>query len=184
MKSNARLERKFLPALLAGCFIQDAGMIRSGGSVGPKAMPVKSITQAPYRIAADVTITEEAYAGRLGYFEVAAGAIVTLPRATGSGAKYEFFCKTTITSNGMVIKVANADDVMQGIAYVAQDGGDTIVAFEAGSTADTFTGNGSTTGGIRGDRVALQDVAPGLFSVTAWLSATGTEASPFSAAVS
>jgi hypothetical protein len=43
--------------------------------------------------------------------------------------------------------------------------------------------DGSTKGGIKGDRVILKDVAAGLWSVTVIGSATGTEATPFSSAV-
>ena len=44
--------------------------------------------------------------------------------------------------------------------------------------------NGSTTGGIAGDIVELEDIATNLWSVKVLGSATGTEATPFSAAVS
>lgn len=113
----------------------------------------------------------------------AAGIAVTLPAASGSGAVFRFVLGTTVTSNSTTIKVANASDVMTGTAVVLQDTVDTVVGFETASTTDTITWNGSTTGGIKGDCVELIDVAANLWYVRVIQSATGTEATPFSATV-
>lgn len=114
----------------------------------------------------------------------AAGVTATLPAATGTGNKFRFFVQTTVTSNSYKIQVANATDVMAGNALLAQDAGDTAVMFEAEATADTITLNGTTTGGLKGAFVEVEDVAAGLFAVHVVSAATGTEATPFSAAVS
>lgn len=118
------------------------------------------------------------------YLNVASGATVTLPASSGSGRVYKFVVGTTVTSNNYAVKVANATDVMIGNAILAQDAGDTAVAFEAGATADTITLNGTTTGGIKGDAIELIDVASGVWFAQVRGSATGTEATPFSATVS
>lgn len=113
----------------------------------------------------------------------AAGITMTLPASSGTGAKFEVVVGTTITSNSLIIQVANASDVMTGVAINGQDGGDTAVIFETAATSDTITMNGTTTGGIKGDRIVIEDVAANLWSVRVIGSATGTEATPFSAAV-
>jgi len=113
----------------------------------------------------------------------AAGLTLTLPAAAGTGDTYTIVIGTTVTSNSVLVKVANASDTMRGVAVVAQDAGDTAVAFEAGATADTITMNGSTLGGLLGDRIILTDVATNLWSVNIIAAATGVEASPFSATV-
>ena len=113
----------------------------------------------------------------------AAGLTLTLPAAAGTGDTYTIVIGTTVTSNSVLVKVANASDTMRGVAVVAQDAGDTAVAFEAGATADTITMNGSTLGGLLGDRIILTDVATILWSVNIIAAATGTEATPFSATV-
>lgn len=118
------------------------------------------------------------------YIDAAAGLTLTLPAASGTGRKFEIEIGTTVTSNSVIIQVANASDIMQGVCQTAQDGGDTAVAFETASTSDTITLNGTTKGGIKGDRIVLQDVATNTWQVSMAVSATGTEASPFSAAVS
>ncbi len=89
-----------------------------------------------------------------------------------------------VTSNNYKIQVANANDTMSGVAVVANDGGATASIFETAADSDTITLDGSTTGGILGGQIELQDVASGKFRVLINQAATGTEATPFSAAVS
>jgi hypothetical protein len=134
-------------------------------------------------ITADATMTAAANAGRTMNLNVASGATVTLPAAAGTGNTYRFFVQTTVTSNNY-IQVANGDDTMSGVAVVANDGGDTASIFETAADSDTITLDGSTTGGILGGQIEIQDVATNKFRVLINQAATGTEATPFSAAVS
>jgi hypothetical protein len=134
--------------------------------------------------AATLAVTAASHAGRTILLDRAAGVTATLPAATGTGNTYTFFVKTTVTSNGYVIKVADATDVMSGNALLLQDAADTVVGFEAAASDDTITMDGSTTGGLAGTRILLQDVATNLWSVQMVGAATGTEATPFSATVS
>lgn len=116
-------------------------------------------------------------------FNVASGSTVTLPAATGSGFRYRFMVGTTVTSNSDIIQVASSDDIIQGTIVGAADGGNTVNGWEAASTSDTITLNGSTTGGLIGDMIELTDIAEGVWLVTGVIQQTGTEATPFSAAV-
>lgn len=121
--------------------------------------------------------------GKRYTINAAAGCAVTLPAATGSGDVAEFVIGTTITSNSTTIAVTG-DDIMVGQAIVAQDDASNVnIAFETAADSDTITFNGSTTGGIKGDLVRLVDIAADTWLVTIIMSATGTEATPFSAAV-
>ncbi|MEK9896260.1 MAG: hypothetical protein VW518_07540 [Burkholderiaceae bacterium] len=133
--------------------------------------------------AATLTVTAASHAGRTVLLSRAAGVTATLPAATGTGNTYTFFVNTAVTSNDDIIQVADATDVMTGRAYMLQDGGDTIVAFETAADSDTITMDGSTKGGLKGNVVVCQDVATNTWAVTCHLSGTGTEATPFSAAV-
>lgn len=134
-------------------------------------------------VTANKTLTVEEHDGMTCVFDVASGATVTLPPATGSGARFEFFVKTTVTSNSAKVQVTG-DDTMSGVAVVATDNAaDAVIAFETAVDSDTITLNGSTTGGIKGDRIVLQDVAADLWMINAITSATGVEVTPFSAAV-
>ena len=140
---------------------------------------------APISIAADVTLDRDTHAnGPLLRFAIASGATVTLPASAGNGDVYRFYVHTTVTSNSAKIQVANATDVMVGNILTCQDAGDTVVGWEATSTSDTITLNGTTTGGLRGDYIEIEDAIAGFWRVRGTTAATGTEATPFSAAVS
>lgn len=122
-------------------------------------------------------------AGTVLTVNAAAGLTLTLPAATGSGLRYTIVVGTTVTSNSVVIRVTG-DDTMTGLAISAADGGNTVNGWETAADSDTITFNGSTTGGIKGDMVELIDCAADLWAVQVRSSSTGTEATPFSAAVS
>jgi len=132
--------------------------------------------------AATLAVTAANHDGKIVTLNRAAGITATLPAASGSGARFRFIVGTTFTGNG-IVQVANASDTMCGNALVLQDGGDTAVAFEADATADTITFNGTTTGGLKGAEIEVIDIAANLFFVNVRTAATGTEATPFSAAV-
>ena len=137
---------------------------------------------APKSLTASRTITRSD-AGTVCVINAAAGLTLTLPPATGLGDRYTFVVGTTVTSNSVVIRVTG-DDTMTGLAVSAADGGNTVNGWETAADSDTITFNGSTTGGIKGDVVELIDCAADTWSVRIMSSSTGTEATPFSAAVS
>lgn len=137
----------------------------------------------PISVTADMTLSPR-YAATTLVVDAAAGATMTLPAASGTGYEFDVFIATTVTSNSVILQVANADDTMSGNAIVAADGGNTVNGWETAADSDTITMDGSTTGGIKGDRIKLKDVAENLWAVEVIGSATGTEATPFSADVS
>lgn len=129
---------------------------------------------------ATVSITDEGYVGMRIVFDRAAGITATLPKATGSGNRYEFVVGTTLTSPG-VVKVADAVDIIQGGALVH---GSALACFQAAGTDDTITMNGTTTGGLIGSRIVIDDVKPGVWAAEVLALGSGTAATPFSATVS
>lgn len=130
--------------------------------------------------ASTLAITAAAHAGQTIVSNLAATQTFTLPAATGSGNTYRVFIKTTKTGN-MIIQVASSSDIMQGAVGVTTDAGGVVIP--TASTSDTITMSGSTTGGVAGSQVELQDVASGVWRVSGALVSTGAEASPFSASV-
>lgn len=128
---------------------------------------------------ATLALSAALHDGRTVVLSRAAGMAVTLPASTGSGARFRVFVKTTITSP-VTIAVANSSDVMSGIVEVL---GSAVGAFATASTSDTITLNGTTTGGVAGTWVELEDVAPNLWAVKGALVGSGAAATPFSAAV-
>jgi len=139
-------------------------------------------------VASTLAVTLPLHGDRIIYFGKADGNTVTLPAATGTGAKYTFIVKIAATSNANIIKVANATDVMEGIAIGVDDdteGAGTAHTWNCETNDDTITMDGTATGGKLGDKIEIIDVATGKFNVFALLTQSGSfEATPFSATVS
>jgi hypothetical protein len=133
------------------------------------------------------SITAATHAGKtllMGEVGGDAAATFTLPAATGSGAEYRFIVSVVNTSN-YVIQVANANDTIDGSVTLHQDSAATVASFNTVAASDTITLDGTTTGGVSiGDELTLVDMATNQYSVKGILTASGTEATPFSAAVS
>ena len=116
--------------------------------------------------------------GKTILMDQASGTALTLPAATGSGVRFRAVVSVTVTSNQHRVSVVG-NDAMFGTALLAQDGGDTSVLFEAGADTDRINMNGSTTGGIKGTIIELEDIAADTWFVRLVGAATGTEATPF-----
>lgn len=162
------------------------GEVTLGGTaVVATGAEINRVADASTRIvnctAATLAVTEALHDMKVITLNRAGGIAVTLPAATGSGTVLKFIVGTTFTTAGTIKVTGN--DIMTGLAILAQDGGDTSVAFETAADTDTITMDGSTTGGIKGQIVELIDIAADLWSVKVLSAATGTEATPFSATV-
>lgn len=130
---------------------------------------------------ATVTLTAAAHAGHTIVINRAAGCTVTIPDATGSGNRYLI---TTIAdqTGDLVVQAPDSSNTMAGVAYLGNDSAGASNFYTAAGT-DTITLNGTTTGGLKGARVELVDVAADTWQVFVFSEASGTEATPFSAAV-
>src|SRR6186713_542602 len=113
------------------------------------------VTYTPTAITASTTLKNSRHGDGGIVVNAAAGCTLTLPAASGSGSKFTVYIGTTVTSNNVIIQVANASDVMAGVLVGAADGGDTVNGWETAATSDTITLNGSTKGGIKGDYIEL-----------------------------
>lgn len=132
-------------------------------------------------LTADISITEALHEGKtllLGEVGGNASLTVTLPAATGGGARYRFVVSVVNTSNYVI--AALTTDVMSG-GIIISDGAD-AQSFFADGTDDKLTMNGTTTGGLTiGDWVEVQDILDGNWHVTGFVGGSGTEATPFAA---
>ena len=161
------------------------------GLLANGALSTKGLTRDEDSIvnatAATLTVKPQTHAGKTITLNRAGGIAVTLPAAVGLGDEYEFIVGTTFTSSA-TIKVANATDTMVGSAVLAQDSADTVVQFDTAASSDPSTFAGSTTGGLAGATVKLRDIkldgTTAKWFVQVFSSATGAEATPFSATVS
>lgn len=131
-----------------------------------------SVTTTP------LAVTSAAHAGRTVLLDLAGAQAVTLPAATGTGNKYRFVVVTTATGDHTI--TAAGSDIMIGMCHMANDTDASASLFET-QAATVITLNGTTTGGIKGATVELQDVATATWTVSVVTAATGVEASPFDA---
>ena len=180
-------------------FVEDGMTVTSGGlTVTAGGLTVTagttdlsgSFIRDVVTLTADTTITNAAHAGRIllmGEVGGDASATFTLPAATGTGAEFKFIVSVVNTSN-YVIQVTG-DDTIDGSVVVTNDSTDggtaSLISWPTVAASDTITLNGTTTGGVNiGDYILLTDIATNQYSVSGLLNASGTEATPFSAAVS
>jgi len=181
-------------------FVEDGMTVTSGGltvtaggltvTAGATALG-GSFTRDLVTLTATGAITQATHAGcilLMGEVGGDAAATFTLPAATGTGAEYKFIVSVVNTSN-YVIKVADATDTIDGSVVVTNDttagGTASLISWPTVAASDTITLDGTTTGGVNiGDYVLLTDIATNQYTVSGLLNASGTEATPFSAAVS
>jgi hypothetical protein len=174
-------------------FVEDGMTVTSGGlTVTAGATTLGgSFTRDLVTLTATGAITQATHAGcilLMGEVGGDAAATFTLPAATGTGAEYKFIVSVVNTSN-YVIKVADATDTIDGSVVVTNDtaagGTASLISWPTVAASDTITLDGTTTGGVQiGDYVLLTDIATDQYTVSGLLNASGTEATPFSAAVS
>lgn len=145
-----------------------------GANVRAKSFQVNGVKN----VTASTTLSRKAHAGRTTTVNAAAGLTLTLPAATGSGDRYRIILGTTVTSNAFIVLVTG-NDAMYGNALLGQDAADTVVLFEAAADTDKISMNGTTTGGLKGTVIELEDFAADSWFVKIVGAATGTEATPF-----
>ncbi len=136
--------------------------------------------------AATLEVTEAAHEGRTVVLNRSGGITVTLPAATGSGARYRFVVGT-VSTTGYVISSVVGTDLMEGViigASTTDSATDAARTWLSGATDDTVTLNGTTKGGVAvGDWVEFEDISATGWAVRGMVTQSGTEASPFSDAV-
>jgi hypothetical protein len=133
---------------------------------------------------ATLTLTELAHDGKIIALDTAAGSIVTLPPATGSGMRVRVVVTVTATSNSHIVKVTT-DDTMVGFVHNNDLDLTPVAFYKAGGTDDTITMNRTTTGGVIGDELEFIDIKADLWLVKGAITcvAGSNIATPFSATV-
>lgn len=115
----------------------------------------------------------------------AAGSVVTLPAATGSGNQYQFRVTTTASSNAHKILAASSSDFLIGNAVGHVAAGTTLTFSAAAATAHSiqmpFAGT-QPSGGFIGDYFNFADVAANLWVVDGMYQSGTTSTTPFSSA--
>jgi hypothetical protein len=120
--------------------------------------------------------------GALCLFDSAAGVVYTLPPPSAQtiGMQFEFLTSVTITSNSAKVLTDATTSFMVGGAALVNSGAATGEFFAAnGTTHRSINGNGSTTGGIIGDRIRVTCISATVWAVDAVMNQTSTAATPF-----
>jgi len=133
--------------------------------------------------AATVTVSAASHAGKVVVLNSTHTQLAVLPAAVGEGNKYVFVVGALGTDGSKVIS-ALGTDVIAGVSLIAQTDTAQVNGFLTSATSDGVTLNNTTSGGIKGDRVELVDVAAGVWEVKVFGGASGTVVTPFSAQTS
>jgi hypothetical protein len=133
--------------------------------------------------AATLAVTLAAHDGKTIVMDRSGGIAITLPAATGTGARLRFVVGS-VSTTGYVIKSVVGTDLMEGIilsASTTDSATDAVNSWLSGATDDTITLDGTTTGGAAvGDWVELEDLTATGWFVRGMVTQSGTEATPFS----
>ena len=167
--------------------LTDGGTV-AGATIFTGAVTTASVTKGLVSITATDAITAAEHAGRtivLNAADAASTAVVcTLPLATGTGNVYNFIIGVVSAAAGMYVIQVTGDDTIDGSVHAGIDDG-ASKSFKTAATSDTITLNGTTKGGVSiGDTITLTDIAADQWAVSGLLTASGTQVTPFSAAVS
>lgn len=134
--------------------------------------------------ASTLAVTAVLHAGKIVTLNRAAGVTVTLPAATGTANVYTFIIGTAASTNANIIETSAGTEHMAGSLRSVDDDADTGLAWNADTSDDTITMDGTATGGKIGDMIIVRDYAATIFSIDGHITQSGgAEVTPFSAAV-
>lgn len=147
------------------------------------AATISNAVEEVYSLTADNLTMDTSFAGKTIEIDATAGTTIILPEATGSGNVYKFLNKTLVTSNNIIIKVANSSDTIIGTTLNTPAADGAVLGFFAEGSDDTLTLNGTTKGGFGAARYTFVDFEPNRFAVQGTDCTSGSAVTPFSATV-
>lgn len=117
--------------------------------------------------------------GALVLFDRAAGIVYTLP-APVVGMTFEFATTVTITSNAAKI-ITNAATVflLGTVDILINTSATTLAALGNGTSHVALSSNGTTTGGVQGDRYRVVAISTTQWLIEGQVSGSGSIATPF-----
>ncbi len=138
---------------------------------------IDTVTSGLLLVTGGVRAMDEDDNNKIVIVSKADGSTITVPSATGSGNVFTIIIGETITSNTATITAPGGTSYHGGTS-IRSAADNTASSFEA--TGNTITLDGTTTGGGRGDKFVIIDIAAGLYSVQGLQNGSGTLATPFS----
>lgn len=152
----------------------------SGPGVEAVVDDLAQACRAPLAVPGAALTLTPAHRNRTLVLGKADGQTVTLPAATGSGARFRLVVGTSVTSVGTVITALAAAATFVGLARIMGGSAEVVAAAASGNNAITL--NGSTKGGLVGTVVELEDVAADVWAVSVSGVGSGSAETPFSTA--
>lgn len=132
-------------------------------------------------LGATATLNEKD-SGALVLLDRAAGITITLPAGAKNGIWFEFAVSVTVTSNSYKVITGAATELLVGsILNCDTDSSDAVAIWKAlvGSSYISVNFDGSTKGGLKGDRFRLTKLNSTTWQVEGVTNGTGTVATPF-----
>lgn len=170
--------------------IESGGALKIGGTaIAATAAEINNLADVSGRMVAAgaaLTLTAAAHSDKVILLDTAAGSVVTLPAATGSGARFTCLVSVKPTSNFHQVKVASASDFIAGSVNILDLDGAAQGGYAAdGAADDNIQMNGTTKGGLVGDWIELVDLKTNVWAIRGMLAvpAGSNPADVFSAAV-
>lgn len=170
-----------LPGTFALYYATDTGILYTWVNGGWSA------NRNPAPIAVGAALTAKTGVSGLTYaLDTAAGSVLTLPAATGSGLFLTAYVKTSATSNAHKILTSPVTDKLIGRATGSVAAGTTLQFSAAAAGAFhsiqmPFAGT-QPSGGLEGDTFNFTDVGAGIWLVEAQYESGTTSTTPFSTA--
>lgn len=117
--------------------------------------------------------------GALCLFDSAAGIVYTLPTPV-AGMQFEFQTTVSRTSNAHKIITSSASVFLVGtVDMVINTSATTLAALANGTTHVALSSNGTTTGGVQGDRYRVTAISATQWAIDGVVSGSGALATPF-----
>jgi hypothetical protein len=175
--------------LTSGNFVHSSGTFSiNGTTLDATALEINRTSDVSSRLVAatgTLSATLADHSDRIILLDTAAGSVVTLPVATGTGNRIKCVISVIATSNSHIVKVGDGTDTFKGsILLVDSDTAGTVTGFVTASDSDTITLNRTTQGSVTvGEWIEFIDIATNVWAISGVLTNSGSGATPFSATV-
>lgn len=130
--------------------------------------------------ATTLSLTSVLHANKVVVVDSAAPIAITLPASTGTGDRYEIVINTACTATSSTVTTAASAQVMAGVDWAATTSSNAVLAYVCTATDNKISLNGTTQGGVKGDKIVLIDVKTSQWNVQMYTAPTGSTATPFS----
>jgi hypothetical protein len=164
-----------------------AGVYLDIGSVASTQAEIDRVADLSARIvtttatALSLTVTQHADRVVLVNTNSTVANTVSLPVATGSGARFTIINNIAQTQGSVVVAATGTVDTLAGVAFMVNS---TVTnnaqSFRTSASSDKVSFNRTTTGGVGNDKVVAIDTAANVYTVEVFGVTAGTTATPFS----